>query len=38
MTLGYILKLGLKIRFINVGVQKINGSTFNTFEIVLVSF
>ena len=38
MTLGYISKLGLKIRHINVKAQKIDGSTLETFEIVLASF
>ena len=38
MIPGYILKLGLKIRLTNVKAQKIDGSTFETFEIVLASF
>ena len=38
MTLIYTAKLGLKVRRINVGAQKIDGSTLKTFEIVLVSF
>ena len=38
MTLGYVLKLGLKIRLTNVGAQKIDGSTFEIFRIVLASF
>ena len=38
MTLGYILKLGLKIRSTNVKAQKIDGSTLKTFEMVLVNF
>ena len=38
MTPGYISKLGLKVRPTNVRAQKINGSTFETFEMVLASF
>ena len=38
MTLGYALKLGLKVRPTNVGAQKIDNSIFETFEIVLASF
>ena len=38
MTLGYALKLGLKIHLINVKAQKIDNSTLETFEIVLASF
>ena len=38
MTLEYALKLGLKIYFTNVGVQKINNSTLKTFKIILASF
>ena len=38
MTLGYASKLGLKVCFTNVGVQKIDGSTLKTFKIVLASF
>ena len=38
MTLGYILKLGLKVCSINVKVQKIDGFTLKMFEIVLASF
>ena len=38
MILGYILKLGLKIRLINVKILKINIFTFKTFEIVLANF
>ena len=37
MTWGYALKLGFKIRYINVGVQKIENFTLKTFEIVLAS-
>ena len=35
---AYALKLSLWVRRINVGAQKINGSTFEIFEMVLVSF
>lgn len=38
ITWSYATKLGLKIRTINVRVQKIDGSTFETFDIVLASF
>ena len=38
MTLRYVLKLGLKVHPTNIGVQKINGSIFKTFVIVLASF
>ena len=38
MTLRYALKLGLKICLTNVRVQKIDGSTLKTFEMVLASF
>ena len=38
MIPGYVSKLGLKVRSINVGVQKINGSILKTFEIILASF
>ena len=38
MTSGYISKLSLKDRFINLKVHKINDSTIETFRIVLVSF
>ena len=38
ITLGYISKIDLKIRFTNVGVQKFDGFTLKTFEIVLASF
>lgn len=34
----YILKLGFKIRRINIKAQKINNSIFKIFEIVLTSF
>lgn len=35
---AYVFKLSLQIRFTNVKAQKINGSTFKTFKIVLTSF
>ena len=38
MTSGYALKLGPKVCTTNVKDQKINGSTLETFEIVLASF
>ena len=38
MTLEYALKLGLKVYFTNVGVQKINSFALKILEIVLASF
>ena len=38
MILVYILKLVLKIRFISIEMQKIDGFTLKIFEMVLVSF
>ena len=38
MTPEYTLKLGLKVRSTDVEAQKIDGSTFKTFQIVLTSF
>ena len=38
MIPAYALKLGLKIHHTNVEAQKIDGSTFKTFEIVLANF
>ncbi len=38
MTLVYTIKLGLKVRNINVKAQKIDDFILKTFEIVLVSF
>lgn len=38
ITPGYTAKLGLKVRPIEIGVQKINDSTFEIFRIVLASF
>lgn len=38
ITLVYTLKLSFRVRQINVGAQKINGSKLKTFEMVLTSF
>ena len=38
ITLGYALKLGLKICSTNGGAQKIDNSTLKTFEMVVASF
>lgn len=38
MTPAYINKLGLKTYYTNIGVQKIDSSTFETFGMVLASF
>ena len=38
MTLAYSAKLGLQVRKTNIGAQKIDGSTLDTFEIVLADF
>lgn len=38
MTLTYTVKLGLKVYYTNVGAQKIDISTCETFEIVFASF
>ena len=38
MTPGYASKLGLKVRPTNVEAQKIDGSTLETFGMVLASF
>lgn len=38
MTPAYASKLGLKVRSTNIGAQKINGSTLETFEMTLASF
>ena len=38
MTLTYAAKLGLKVRKTDIKAQKINGSTLETFEMVLVDF
>ena len=38
MTPAYILKLGFKVYFTNVKAQKVDGSTFDTLEMVLTNF
>ena len=38
ITLAYAAKLSFKIRKINIGAQKIDGSTFDTFGMVLADF
>lgn len=38
MTPGYASKLGLKAHHINIGAQKIDGSTFETFQMILINF
>lgn len=38
ITLNYAANLGLKIRHTNLGVQKIDGSTFKTLKMVLANF
>lgn len=38
ITLIYVLKLGLRVRQTKVKAQKIDGSTLETFKIVLASF
>ena len=38
MTLAYALKLGFKVYHTDVGAQKINSSTLETFEMVLANF
>ena len=38
MTLAHAAKLGFKARHTSVGAQKINGSTLETFGMVLASF
>ena len=38
MTPAYASKLGLKVHHINVGTQKIDGSTLETFGMVLANF
>lgn len=38
MTSAYAIKLDLKVQSINVGAPKIDGFTFQIFEIVLASF
>ena len=38
MTPAYAAKLGLKVQKTNIEAQKINGSTFEIFEMVLADF
>ena len=38
MTPVYALKIDFKVHYTNVGAKKIDGSTFETFGIVLTSF
>lgn len=38
MTLAYAAKLDLKVQLTNIGAQKIDGSNFYIFGIVLASF
>ena len=38
MTPAYAAKLGLRVRETNIGAQKIDGSTFDTFGMVLANF
>ena len=38
MTPAYVLKLGIKVHPTDVSAQKIDGSTFETFGMVLASF
>ena len=38
MTSAYTAELGLKIQKTNIGAQKIDGFTFDTFGIVLATF
>lgn len=38
MSLAYTAKLGLKVYKINIEIQKIDGSIFTFFEIVLADF
>lgn len=38
MTLAYASGLGLKVHLTDVGAQKIDGSTFNIFEMILADF
>ena len=38
MTAAYALRLGLQARHINVGAQKIDGCTLQTFGMVLANF
>ena len=38
MTLAYTTHLGLKVRVTNVGVQKIDGSSLATYDMVIAAF
>ena len=38
MTPVYASKLGLKVNLTNIGAQIVDGSTLNTFKIVLANF
>ena len=38
MTLAYALRLGLRVHHTNVGAQKIDDSTLQTFGMVLANF
>lgn len=38
MTLAYKSKLGFKVNHTNIKAQKIEDSTFNTFEMIFASF
>lgn len=38
MTLDYLAKLGFKVQLTNIGAQKIDGSAFKIFRMVLASF
>ena len=38
MSLAYAKRLGLKTQKNNIGIQKIDGSTFETFGIVIADF
>lgn len=38
MTRSFATKLRLKVQLIDIGAQKIDGSIFETFSIVLASF
>lgn len=38
MIVVYVLKLGFKAHYINVGAQKLDNSTLETFSMVLINF
>ena len=38
MTSAYAAKLNFEVQKTNIGAQKIDGSTLNTFEIILGNF